>query len=230
MVISRRLHLWVASLAVVFSWFNAISPSVAQSVAASLPAGITAGPSIEGISEYRLQNGLKVLLFPDASKELTLVNITYLVGSKHESYGETGMAHLLEHLIFKGTPKHPDMMKEFTARGMRWNGTTSLERTNYYEAFSSSADNLRFALELEADRMINSFIAKKDLDSEMTVVRNEFERRDSQPSVIFQRLNAAAFTSHNYGKPIIGTLSDIENVNIERLQPPKPQNPVILIC
>ena len=70
----------------------------------TLPAGISAGPSIEGISEYRLQNGLKVLLFPDASKELTLVNITYLVGSKHESYGETGMAHLLEHLIFKGTP------------------------------------------------------------------------------------------------------------------------------
>lgn len=235
MVISRRLHLWVASLAVVFSWFNAISPSVAQSVAASLPAGITAGPSIEGISEYRLQNGLKVLLFPDASKELTLVNITYLVGSKHESYGETGMAHLLEHLIFKGTPKHPDMMKEFTARGMRWNGTTSLERTNYYEAFSSSADNLRFALELEADRMINSFIAKKDLDSEMTVVRNEFERRDSQPSVIFQRLNAAAFTSHNYGKPIIGTLSDIENVNIERLQAfykryYQPDNAVLLIA
>lgn len=225
---------WLFALAI--SFYGVTFPAVAQPAAAlTLPAGITAGPSIEGISEYRLQNGLKVLLFPDASKELTLVNITYLVGSKQESYGETGMAHLLEHMVFKGTPKHPDMLKEFTARGMRWNGTTSLERTNYYEAFSSSADNLRFALELEADRMINSFIAKKDLDSEMTVVRNEFERNDSQPSVIFQRLNAAAFTSHNYGKPAIGTLSDIEHVNIERLQAfyklhYQPDNAVLLIA
>lgn len=235
MCISRRLFS-VAWLSALFLSFVATTyPVLAQSAAQTLPAGISAGPSIEGISEFRLQNGLKVLLFPDASKELTLVNITYLVGSKHESYGETGMAHLLEHLIFKGTPKHPDMLKEFTARGMRWNGTTSLERTNYYEAFSSGADNLRFALELEADRMINSFIAKKDLDSEMTVVRNEFERRDSQPGVIFERLNAAAFTIHNYGKPTIGTLSDIENVNIERLRAfykrhYQPDNAVLLIA
>lgn len=236
MFISRRLIFasWLSAL--LLSFLAAANPVWAQSGATSLPAGITAGPSIEGISEYRLQNGLKVLLFPDASKELTLVNITYLVGSKHENYGETGMAHLLEHLVFKGTPKHPDMLKEFTARGMRWNGTTSLERTNYYEAFSSSADNLRFALELEADRMINSFIAKKDLDSEMTVVRNEFERRDGQPGgVLIQRLNAAAFTSHNYGKPTLGVLSDIENVNIERLQAfykryYQPDNAVLLIA
>ncbi len=232
----RRLQFFAASVAFIVACFSGIAPSFAQSVAPSLLTGITAGPSIEGISEYRLQNGLKVLLFPDASKELTLVNITYLVGSKHESYGETGMAHLLEHLIFKGTPKHPDMLKEFTARGMRWNGTTSLERTNYYEAFSSSADNLRFALELEAERMINSFIAKKDLDSEMTVVRNEFERRDSQPGgVLIQRLHAAAFTAHNYGKSTLGVLSDIENVNIERLQAfykrhYQPDNAVLLIA
>ncbi len=234
MPISRQPSSTAWLFALALSFLAATSPTLAQP-APTLPAGISAGPSIEGISEYRLQNGLKVLLFPDASKELTLVNITYLVGSKHESYGETGMAHLLEHLIFKGTPKHPDMLKEFTARGMRWNGTTSLERTNYYEAFSSSPDNLRFALALEADRMINSFIAKKDLDSEMTVVRNEFERRDSQPNVIFQRLNAVAFTSHNYGKPTIGALSDIENVNIERLQAfykrhYQPDNAVLLIA
>ena len=234
MHIPRRLFPCLWLLAVALSLVAATNAALAQS-APALPAGITAGPSLEGISEYRLQNGLKVLLFPDGSKELTLVNITYLVGSKQENYGETGMAHLLEHLVFKGTPKHPDMLKEFTARGMRWNGTTSIERTNYFEAFTSSPDNLRFALELEADRMVNSFIAKKDLDSEMTVVRNEFERNDSQPSVIFQRLNAAAFTTHNYGKPAIGTLSDIENVNIERLQRfyklhYQPDNAVLLIA
>ena len=236
MFISPRFMLasWLSAL--LLSLVAATNLAWAQSGALSLPSGITAGPAIEGISEYRLQNGLKVLLFPDESKELTLVNITYLVGSKHESYGETGMAHLLEHLVFKGTPKHPDMLKEFTARGMRWNGTTSLERTNYFEAFSANDEHLRFALELEADRMVNSFIAKKDLDSEMTVVRNEFERGDSQPgAVLLQRLNAAAFTSHNYGKPTIGVLSDIENVNIERLQAfykrhYQPDNAVLLIA
>jgi zinc protease len=211
-----------------------LSPAFAQN--APLPAGLSAGPSAEGISEYRLENGLKVLLFPDKSKALTLVNITYLVGSKHESYGETGMAHLLEHLVFKGTPKNPDMLKEFTIRGMRWNGTTSVERTNYYEQFTANPDHLRFALALEADRMVNSFIAKKDLDSEMTVVRNEFERRDNNPAgIMFERLNAAAYTNHNYGKPTIGVKSDIENVNIERLQAfykthYQPDNAVLLIA
>ena len=213
-----------------------LSASPANAQNAALPAGITAGPSAEGISEYRLENGLKVLLFPDKSKELTLVNITYLVGSKHESYGETGMAHLLEHLVFKGTPKNPDMLKEFTARGMRWNGTTTTERTNYFEQFTANPDHLRFALSLEADRMVNSNISRKDLDSEMTVVRNEFERNENNPGgVLFQRINAAAFTAHNYGKPTIGVLSDIENVNIERLQAfyksyYQPDNAVLLVA
>ena len=107
-------------------------PTCAQTAPTPLPAGITAGPTAEGISEFRLANGLKVLLFPDQSKDLTLVNVTYLVGSKHENYGETGMAHLLEHLVFKGTPTHADPTKEFTARGMRWNGNTTHERTVYF--------------------------------------------------------------------------------------------------
>jgi zinc protease len=236
MIFSRQ---WVRAWVVIVCTLCAFSgsPVAAQAaVAAALPPGITAGPAAEGISEFRLENGLKVLLFPDKSKELTLVNITYLVGSKHESYGETGMAHLLEHLVFKGTPKNPDMLKEFTARGMRWNGTTSTERTNYFEQFTANPDHLRFALSLEADRMVNSNISRKDLDSEMTVVRNEFERGENSPgSVLFQRLNAAAFTSHNYGKPTIGVLSDIENVNIERLQAfyklhYQPDNAVLLVA
>ena len=208
----------------------------AQTAPTPLPAGITAGPTAEGISEFRLANGLKVLLFPDQSKDLTLVNVTYLVGSKHENYGETGMAHLLEHLVFKGTPTHADPTKEFTARGMRWNGNTTHERTVYFEAFTANDDNLRFALKFEADRMVNSFIAKKDLDSEMTVVRNEYERGENEPfRVLVQRLGAAVFTAHNYGKPTIGVRSDIENVNIERLQAfykryYQPDNAVLLIA
>ena len=149
--------------------------------AGKLPAGIERVTSVEGITEYRLKNGLKVLLFPDASKPTLTVNVTYLVGSRHENYGETGMAHLLEHLVFKGTPKFPSIDKEFNQRGMRPNGSTWLDRTNYFELFQASDDNLKWALEMEADRMVNSFIAKKDLDSEMTVVRNEYESGENSP-------------------------------------------------
>src|SRR5215470_2821886 len=131
--------------------------------------------SVEGITEYRLSNGLRVLLFPDPTKATITVNITYMVGSRSESYGETGMAHLLEHLVFKGTPKHSNIPQELTAHGARPNGSTWFDRTNYFETFQASDENLKWALDLEADRMINSYIARKDLDSEMTVVRNEFE-------------------------------------------------------
>src|SRR3954447_12971712 len=96
-----------------------------------LPKGVVQGPSVEGITEYRLPNGLKVLLFPDASKPTVTVNVTYLVGSRHENYGETGMAHLLEHMMFKGAPKNPSIPKQFADRGMEYNGTTSYDRTNY---------------------------------------------------------------------------------------------------
>lgn len=175
--------------------------------------------TIEGISEYSLDNGLQVLLFPDESKDTITVNVTYRVGSKHENYGETGMAHLLEHLLFKGTKKHPDIAKELSDHGAQANGTTWLERTNYYETFKASADNLDWALSMEADRMVNSFVAKSDLDSEMTVVRNEFERGENSPwRILLQRIYATAFDWHNYGNSTIGARADIENVKIENLK------------
>ncbi len=175
--------------------------------------------TVEGITEYRLQNGLRVLLFPDHSKQTITVNITYLVGSKHENYGETGMAHLLEHLVFKGTPKHPNIPQELTEHGARPNGTTWVDRTNYFETFNATEENLKWALDLEADRMVNSFIAKKDLDSEMTVVRNEFEAGENSPfRVLLQRVMSTAYLWHNYGKSTIGSRADLENVPIDRLQ------------
>ncbi|MGB9151030.1 MAG: pitrilysin family protein [Burkholderiales bacterium] len=207
-------------------WFTALQSMTVLSIVAALPAvaaplpqGMEFVTSVEGISEYRLQNGLRVLLFPDPSKETATVNITYLVGSRHENYGETGMAHLLEHLVFKGTPRHPNIPKELSEHGARPNGTTWLDRTNYFETFSATDTNLEWALDLEADRMVNSFIAKKDLDSEMTVVRNEFESGENNPqSVMYKRITSVAYDWHNNGKSTIGNRSDIENVNIERLQ------------
>ncbi|HYE38885.1 MAG TPA: pitrilysin family protein, partial [Ramlibacter sp.] len=191
---------------------------------AFLPAApATAAPqkvqTIEGVTEYRLPNGLRVLLLPDPGVDTITVHITYLVGSRHESYGEKGMAHLLEHLLFKGSKRHPDPKGEAAQRGARWNGTTSLDRTTYFETFAATADNLDWALSMEADRMVNSFVRKSDLDSEMTVVRNEFEMGENSPgSVLYQRMQQLAFQWHNYGNPIIGARSDIEQVPIDRLQ------------
>jgi zinc protease len=153
----------------------------AQTTATALPKDTVLVTAVEGITEYRLANGLRVLMFPDQSKQTITVNITYLVGSASENYGETGMAHLLEHLVFKGTPRHPNIPQELTAHGTRPNGTTWTDRTNYFETFAATDENLNWALDLEADRMINSHIARKDLDSEMTVVRNEFELGENNP-------------------------------------------------
>ncbi len=191
--------------------------------------------TIEGITEYRLDNGLRLLMVPDRSADTVGVHITYMVGSRHEGYGEKGMAHLLEHLLFKGTPTHPDPKKALNARGARFNGTTSYDRTNYFETLTASDDNLDWALAFEADRMVNSFVSKADLDSEMTVVRNEFESgENSAGSVLMKRIQQAAFPWHNYGRSVIGARSDIEAVPIERLQAfyrtwYRPDNAVLIV-
>ncbi len=186
---------------------------------AALPPGVTQGATVEGITEYRLANGLTVLLFPDASQPKTTVNVTYRVGSAYENYGETGMAHLLEHLVFKGTPSRGNIMQELGRRGMDFNGSTGWDRTNYFETFTASPENLDWALQMEADRMVNSFIRRSDLDSEMTVVRNEFESGENNPQlVLYGKMLSAAYQWHNYGHLPIGARSDIENVDIDRLQ------------
>lgn len=175
--------------------------------------------SVEGITEYQMENGLKVLLFPDNSAQTITVNITYLVGSRHEGYGEKGMAHLLEHMVFKGTPNHPDIPKELSAHGARPNGTTWYDRTNYFETFNATEENLDWALDLEADRMVNSYIAKEDLESEFSVVRNEFESGENDPvRVLMEKVINAGFLWHNYGSSTIGNRSDIERVPIENLK------------
>ena len=205
----------LALVACLIAWLALALPLAAQ----DLPDGVTKVVSVEGITEYRLENGLRFLLFPDRSKQQVTVNITYLVGSRHEGYGETGMAHLLEHLVFRGTPNHPDIPAELSEHGAFPNGTTWFDRTNYFETFPATDENLEWALDLEADRMVNSFISAEDLESEMTVVRNERERGENQPMIVLDmRVMSAAFDWHNYGNSTIGARADIENVPIERLQ------------
>lgn len=228
-------YLFIASI--FFGQFGstAFAQTVTSGQTAGLPKGIEKVVTIEGITEYRLQNGLKVLLYPDASKPTAIVSMVYMVGSRNENYGETGMAHLLEHLLFKGTPTHKNIPGEFSARGALSNGQTTVDRTNYYEQFNATDENLEWAIGMEADRMVNSYIAKKDLDSEMTVVRNEMERGENSPgNVLNQRVTSAAYRWHNYANSPIGSRSDVENVPIERLQAfyktyYQPDNAVLLV-
>ncbi len=175
--------------------------------------------TVEGITEYQFDNGLRLLLFPDNSQSRVSVNMTVLVGSRQEGYGETGMAHLLEHMVFKGTPTHPNIPKALNQHGAQWNGSTSSDRVNYFETLAATEENLQFAIALEADRLVNSLIRREDLESEMTVVRNEFERGENSPQgVLMKRIEAAAYEWHNYGKTTIGNRSDIERVPVENLR------------
>ena len=188
-------------------------------VHAALPDGLALVRSVEGVDEYRLANGMQLLLVADDSKPTTSVNLVYRVGSRHESYGETGMAHLLEHLLFKGTPTHPAVWNEFTRRGLVANGSTAFDRTNYTASFAANKDNLDWYLGWLADAMTNSFIARKDLDTEMTVVRNEMERGENSPGrILFAKTLAAMYDWHNYGHSTIGARADVENVDVPSLQ------------
>jgi len=192
--------------------------ALAAVFAQTLPAGVVKKASMGGITEYDFPNGLRVLLFPDAADPRVTVNVTYLVGSRHEGYGETGMAHLLEHMNFIETTNGRHIKDELVSRGASWNGTTSDDRTNYYETFTATDENLKWALSLETDRMVNVKFTKELLDTEMTVVRNEFERGENNPaSILRERVASTAYLWHNYGKSTIGSKDDLEKVPVNRL-------------
>src|SRR5215468_2957865 len=186
--------------------------------AQTLPTGVRKGSSMAGITEYTYPNGLRVLLLPDSGSNVITVNMVYLVGSRHEGYGESGMAHLLEHLNFIKSTHDRNIKKELEDHGARWNGSTYFDYTNYFETVNASEENLRWALGLEAERMVNMRIEKALLDTEMTVVRNEFERGENSVNrVLEERVLSAAYLWHNYGKSTIGSRADIERVPIDRL-------------
>lgn len=203
---------------------------------APVQAALSAPPAASSLSfvrqlgdvrEYRLPNGLQVLLLQDSERPAMSINITYRVGSRYEGLGEYGAAHLLEHMLFKpvgpGTPpKYNDAKTSMQALGMRWNGTTSLDRTNYFAHFVTDdgklPERLDYMIGWLAAMMTQARFTPEDLQSEMTVVRNEFERAENEPGrILGDRMRSAAYTTHGYGHPTIGTRSDIENIPHERL-------------
>ena len=209
-IMKKTFYLLSLAFVLILSKANALQPEP------TAPKKIT---SVEGITEYELGNGMRVLLFPDPSKATVTVNVTYLVGSRMEGYGETGMAHLLEHMVFKGSTNHTNIPQELTSHGASPNGSTWYDRTNYFETVASSDENLNWALSMESDRMVNSFINKKDLETEFSVVRNEFEMGENDPAGVLQeRIYSTAYLWHNYGKSTIGSKEDIEKVPIDNLK------------
>jgi zinc protease len=176
-----------------------------------------------GFREFRLQsNGLRVLLLQNRVAPVATFAIVYHVGSRNEAVGHTGSTHLLEHLMFKGTPEFDRargtaVAAVLEAIGARFNATTWFDRTNYYETIPSDA--LETALAIESSRMRRALLRDEDRVPEMTVVRNEFERGENSPfQVLYKQTFATAFREHPYHHPTIGWISDIEGVSTGRLR------------
>lgn len=180
--------------------------------------GLTLIKERGGISEYKLDaNGLKILLIPNQSSQAATVMIVYRVGSRNEAVGYTGSTHFLEHMMFKGTDRFPNFDGVLTPLGADYNATTSYDRTNYFAKVPT--EHVGKVIALEADRMRNLNLRQDHRDAEMTVVRNEFENGKNSPfSVLIEQLGATAFDAHPYHHPIIGWLSDVENVPLARLK------------
>ncbi|MBA3438727.1 MAG: insulinase family protein [Pyrinomonadaceae bacterium] len=187
-----------------------------------LPADAQFIAESEGIKEYKLANNMKVLLVENHVAPVATFLVLYKVGSRNEAVGYTGSTHLLEHMLFKGTPtfnkeRNTQVAATLQRIGAAFNATTWYDRTNYFETVPS--DQLELAIRLEADRMRNSFIADADRQSEMTVVRNELDRGENEPMVVLdETIYATAFREHPYHHPTIGWRSDVENVPTSRLK------------
>ncbi len=176
-----------------------------------------------GIKEYTMtKNELQVLLLEDHSAPVLTFMVTFRVGSRNEAIGNTGSTHLLEHLMFKGTPtfnksKGTQISSTLQNVGAIINASTWNDRTNYFEMIPS--ENLELAIQIEADRMRNLLLDEKDKNSEMTVVRNEFERGENDPEeALDKNIWATAYQAHPYHHSTIGWRADIENVPITRLR------------
>lgn len=172
-----------------------------------------------GFSSYLLPNGFKIILAPYPTAANARIELLVKTGSKLEGYGETGMAHLLEHMLFKSAGKRADIKSDLTALGATWNGTTTSDRTNYFETVAAEPAKIDEAIRIEADRFIRASFTKEHLVSEMTVVRNELERGDSDPgSLVMRSLQRQTFFWHGYSRPTIGARSDIEDAPFSALQ------------
>lgn len=201
----------------------AAAPAAAKPAESVPAAGFSHIKSLGGIDEYRLDsNGLTVLLVPDHSAPVVTFEVTYEVGSRNEVTGVTGATHILEHMMFKGSeafndPKGNSIKQLLERVGGQFNASTSFDRTNYFATIGR--ESLESYIAIEADRMRHLWLHESDRQSEMTVVRNEYERGKNDPeNVLLEEVNAAAYVALPYHHPTIGWKSDIEHVPTPKLR------------
>ena len=169
------------------------------------------------VTDVTLDNGMRVIVKEDRRAPVMVSQVWYRAGSVDEVNGTTGVAHVLEHMMFKGTKSVPpgEFSKRIAAAGGRENAFTSRDYTAYFQQMQK--DRLELSMQLEADRMANLQISDELFSKEIQVVMEERRMRtdDKPQSVLYERLMAAAFQSHPYGRPIIGWMNDLENMTAE---------------
>ncbi|MFZ2267572.1 MAG: insulinase family protein [Azonexus sp.] len=206
-------------LALAFTLLLTLGINAEARPSAEKPAPAVLQAQAGGFSSYLLANGFKIILAPYPSAANVRIELLVKTGSKLEGYGETGMAHLLEHMLFKSAGPRRDLKSDLTALGATWNGTTSADRTNFFEVVAAEPDKVDAAIRLEADRFIRASFTREHLASEMSVVRNELERNDSEAgSLVMRALQRQSYFWHGYGRPTIGARSDIEDAPFSALQ------------
>jgi zinc protease len=170
--------------------------------------------------EYRLENGLKVIVKEDNRSPVIVSLLMYQAGSVDELNGVTGVAHVLEHMMFKGTKNVPggEFSKRIAAAGGRDNAFTSRDYTGYFQQLHK--DHLALAIALESDRMHNLLLTEEEFAKEINVVMEERRLRtdDQARSLLFEKMMAAAYQSHPYRRPVIGWMNDLENMTASDAQ------------
>lgn len=192
---------------------------------------------LDGVVEYRLANGLRVILAPDAKTTAVAFNMIYLTGSLADPQGQGGTAHLLEHLLFKGTAtvSGTQLLEGLSQRGIKFNATTSFDRTRYMAFLAADAEKLNHLLAIEADRMFNAWFDQADLQAEIEVVLRELERAQDNPlSALGQHMFAAATPGQGFGRPVLGSREELKTIGLEQLREfyrahYQPDNAVIVI-
>jgi zinc protease len=194
---------------------KSFSPLLLALLALALPA--SPGIAQSDTAEHKLANGMRVIVKTDRRAPVAVMMLNYQVGSVDEVNGVTGIAHVLEHMMFKGTPDTPagEYSRAIAGAGGRDNAFTSNDYTGYFAVLQKS--RLELALRLEADRMANLTLAPEEFAKEIKVVMEERRlRTDDRPrSQVFEQLMATALTAHPYRNPIIGWMNDLEHLRVE---------------
>lgn len=170
-----------------------------------------------GIKEYRLSNGMKVIVVENHRAPVVVSQVWYRIGASYEHDGITGVSHVLEHMMFKGTSKHPagEFSEIVAANGGEENAFTGRDFTAYFQKIAK--DRLELCLELEADRMRNLTFSEEEFLKEIEVVKEERRlRTDDKPTALtYERFNAVAYTNNPYRQPIIGWMEDLDTMTVE---------------